>query len=153
MLGKDYEPMVVGDVQRTVEILQKRGARITKGELVAARRLWETALKYAKSSEERNLANECENEYKKHFKWPFQEFFSWDVDEERLAQQINLIRDGFAAADSPKSVNAFFEEGHDYLYAQDAEHPSSDCGRGHDVALQCRDLYVGNGGNAYGAFL
>ena len=152
-LSKDYDPIVLGDLRRTLEILQKRGVRITKGELAAARRLWETALKYAKSSEERNLANECENEYKKHFKWPFQEFFSWDVEEERLAQQINSIRDGFASADSPKSVNAFFDEGHDYLYAQDAEHPSSDYGRGRDVALQCRDLYVGNDDSAYGAFL
>ncbi len=152
-LFKDYDPIVLGDLRRTLEILQKRRDRITKGELVAARCLWETALKYAKSSEERDLANECEKEYKKHFTWPFQEFFSWDIDEERLTKQINSIRDRFATADCPESVNAFFDEGHDYLYAQDAEQPSSDCGRGHDVALRCRDLYVGNGDSAYGAFL
>ena len=153
MLSKDYDPIVLEDLRRTLEILQKRGGGIAKGELAAARRLWETALKYAKSSEEQDLANACENEYKKHFNWPFQEFFSWDVDDGRLTEQINLMRDKFATADSAEYISAFFNEGHEYLCAQDAKRVPSDFGRGHDIALHCRDLYFGNGNNAYGAFL
>ena len=153
MLSKDYDPIVLGDLQRTLEILQKRGARIAKGELAAARRLWETALKYAKSSEEQDLANACENEYKKHFNWPFQEFFNWDVDNGKLTKQINVIRDRFAVADGAEFISAFFNEGYEYLCAQDEGNQPSDYGRGHDIALQCRDLYVGNDDCAYGAFL
>lgn len=153
ILSKDYDPIVLEDLKRTLEILQRRSKRITKAELSAARSLWVTALKYAKSNEERDLAISCENEYKKHFKWPFQEFFSWDADTEWLSKQINSLRDGFATAAEAESISAFFDDGHEFLYAQDSEHPFADCGRGHDVALQCRELYGGNGDNAYGAFL
>lgn len=153
VLSKDYDPIVLGDLKRTLEILQKRDNTITKNELSAARHLWVTALKYAKSDEERDLAEACENEYKKHFKWPFQEFFSWDADKAWVSRQVELIRDRFLSAENVKSISVFFDEGHEYLYAQDPEHPTADCGRGHDVALQCRDLYAGNGDNAYGAFL
>ena len=153
ILSKDYDPIVLGDLERTLEILRKRDNTITKNELTAARRLWVTALKYAKSKEERDLAEACEVEYKKHFEWPFQEFFSWDAEVEDVERQVKTIKDRFSSAEDVKCISAFFDEGHEYLYAQDPEHPSADCGRGHDIALQCRSLYAGDADNAYGAFL
>ena len=70
-----------------------------------------------------------------------------------MSKQVNSLKDGFAAAAKAESISVFFDDGHEFLYAQDPEHPFADCGRGHDVALRCRDLYAGNGDNAYGAFL
>ena len=152
-LLEHYDPIVMGDLKRTFAVLERRRGQISKRELAAARSLWVTALEYGKSDEEKKLATACEEEYEKYYNWRFPEFFSWNVDADRLKQQIDSVKRSFEVADSSKDILTFFDDAHEYLCAQDPEHPDADCGRGHDIALRCNELYQGHAGNPYGVFL
>lgn len=152
-LGQDYDAIVLDDLRRTCSILKSKSNGITRLELESARHLWSRALKHGKSEEEKSLAAACEEEYAKHYSWDYCNFFSWDIEDEDLKRVVYKIREFFASAMGPEEISKFFEEAAEYLHSKDPGNSIADCGRGHDLAITCGNLYVPDGKDAFSVFV
>jgi len=152
-LGPHYRRIALEDLQRTLKILKLRGDSLNIPELEAARRLWENELNCEDLKEEKTLANACEEEYTKHFKWNYAELFTWDDNNAAMTAMLQQVRDSFATAASPQPIAAFFEEASEFLKAKNPEQPDTDYGRSYNLAAACLDLYVPSSGNAFSDFV
>ena len=152
-LAPHYDPIVVDDLRRTCSILKRRCKNIALTELEATRGLWSTALKYGKSEEEKSLATACEEEYAKHFSWDFCNFFSWHIEDEILKKTLLTIKEHFISAATSQEISKFFEEAAEYLRCKDPGNSIADCGKGHDLAVTCYDLYVPEGQDAFSKYV
>lgn len=151
-LAPHYDAIVVDDLRRTCSILKLRCKSIALMELEAARGLWSTALKYGKS-EEKSLAAACEEEYAKHFSWDFCNFFSWHIEDAILKKSLLTIKEHFISAATSQEISKFFEEAAEYLRCKDPGNSIADCGKGHDLAVTCYDLYVPEGQDAFSKYV
>ena len=152
-LGPHYGAIVMDDLRRACGILKSKSTSITKKELEAARHLWSRALKHWESEEEKSLAVDCEEEYAKHFSWDYCNFFSWHIDDEALKEIVHKIRGFFKSVQEPREIGNFFEESAEYLHSKDSGNSIADCGRGHDLAIACYDLYAPDGKDAFSIFV
>ena len=148
-----YDRLLMDDLRRTLEILRKRGKNISQLELEAARHLWVTILRYGKSSEEINLANDCEKEYAKHFTWDFSGFFSWHIKDDVLSEMLKKIKVLFNSAESTQTIVDFFEDSMMFLRSRNPDNPDSDCGRSYDLAAACWDVYSSSKPNMFSRFV
>lgn len=147
-----FNKIVEDDLERLQNVVSEHGAHMSQAELLAARDLWSSAVDYPKDARERELANGCEDALRKLQKWPFHEFFRWDVDENVQKLVSDVVRQ-FCEAEEPEPLRAFFADAANYLLARDPDHPDADCGRMSDLAEKCQGLYSGRGASAFDRFV
>ena len=133
---EQYNSVVLDDLNETYQIISSKNIPLKV--LLTVRQIWKNALKFPKSEEEKNAAEQCEKIFKTYFKWDFAGLFSWH--EKKVSN--NLVSDivtFIKAATNCEDINLFFTSATAFLNLKEN---SYDCGRSQEILNQTFNLYA-----------
>lgn len=142
----DIIRVVLDDLNKTLDILNSKTTR--EKTRLQIRAMWENALEFPISDDEKELAAQCEAAFNTYLNWDFARLFSWN-EKDNAEELINEIVESFRKAETENEIRQFFVDATNYLELRKPHGPNTDFGRCGLLLEASFSLYSLNGETAF----